>query len=61
MSELRRYHDLILDMLSRNYTYSRMSVLIQQNYGTMRGLSARSIRRYGNENNLINRYINIYA
>ena len=43
---LSRYHDLIVELLARNYSYSRIQYYILNNYNVIRGISIRSIRRY---------------
>lgn len=42
----------IRDQIQNNCTYSAIAAQLQQRYPTARGLSARSVRRYCNDNNI---------
>ena len=52
MANLEFADTFIRDRVSNNYTYDAIAVELQQRYPSARGLSARSTRRYCNDNGI---------
>jgi hypothetical protein len=56
--KLEDFKDSIIELLEKKFTIKQIEAELKQNYGEIRGLSSRSIRRFINEHNLNNKVSN---
>ena len=52
---LSRFHEIIVELISLNYSHSSIQQYISMNFNVRRGISLRSIRRYITDNQLVYR------